>query len=102
MDCKLVEQEGSTKVTVNADVQLSGSIAQFGRTGLLTEIANTMVADFVRNAEAKMVGAGGNADAVAANDGATAAPAAAKPISVFSLLASAFKGWLRSLLKGGR
>ncbi len=97
MDCKLVEQAGATRVIVDADVQLSGTIAQFGRTGLLTEIANTMIADFVRNAEAQMSGAnaGANQDAPAED------VVAARPISVFALIAAVFRSWFRALLRRG-
>lgn len=96
MACGLVEEAGVTKVAVEADVQLSGSIAQFGRTGLLNEIANTMVADFVRNAEAQMTSSSapdGSVDLA----GEQASAQVANTLSVFALLAAAFKGWLRSI-----
>src|SRR6201999_3481138 len=54
MLCTLVPEGNATRVDVTADVQLSGSIAQFGRTGLITEIANQLVAEFVRNAETEL------------------------------------------------
>src|SRR5438477_3591571 len=60
MACALQESGAGTAITVDSDVQLSGTIAQFGRTGLITEIANALVADFVTNAEAA-IGARGPA-----------------------------------------
>lgn len=98
MDCRLEPAGEATKVSVDADIQLSGTIAQFGRTGLLTEIANVLVADFVRNAEAELAppapaAAAGSAPAAEA----PRAPAAAKPISAFALFMAALKSWLRSL-----
>src|SRR6201999_718087 len=54
MLCSLAPEGAATRVDVTADVQLSGSIAQFGRTGLITEIANQLVAEFVRNAETEL------------------------------------------------
>ena len=54
MLCTLLPEGNATRVDVTADVQLSGSIAQFGRTGLLTEIANQLVAEFVKNAETEL------------------------------------------------
>src|SRR5262249_9351886 len=43
-----------TRVTVVADVSLSGAIAQFGRTGLVTEAANILVGEFVARLEQKL------------------------------------------------
>jgi len=54
MVCTLQQAGAGASIIVDSDVQLSGSIAQFGRTGLITEIANALVADFVANAEAAM------------------------------------------------
>ncbi|MBN9022843.1 MAG: SRPBCC family protein, partial [Rhizobiales bacterium] len=48
MVCKVGSAPGGTAVTAESDVQLSGAIAQFGRTGIITEVANVLVADFVR------------------------------------------------------
>jgi carbon monoxide dehydrogenase subunit G len=43
-----VEAAGpGTKVIVDADISLSGTVAQFGRTGLVEEMANRLIADFV-------------------------------------------------------
>lgn len=102
MECALIEAGDVTKVTVDSDVQLSGTIAQFGRTGLITEIANVLVADFVRNAEAELV-ATANASSEADTAGVTTlsearpTPAPNRPISGFALLTASLRGWLRSL-----
>src|ERR1700748_1073272 len=72
MLCKLLPEGNATRVDVIADVQLSGSIAQFGRTGLLTEIANQLVAEFVKNAETEL--GSRNAPAGAASPGADNPP----------------------------
>src|ERR1700748_3317922 len=72
MLCTLTPEGGATRVDVVADVQLSGSIAQFGRTGLLVEIANQLVAEFVKNAEAEL--GRRNAPAGAASPGADNPP----------------------------
>ncbi|TCR60796.1 SRPBCC family protein [Bosea sp. BK604] len=105
MDCRLLPEGEATKVVVEADVQLSGTIAQFGRTGIIAEIANLLVADFVRNAEAELaVSAVPAAGATAAAEPAAPAPApapqraAAKPIGGFALLLAALKSWFASLL----
>ncbi|MBS7707151.1 SRPBCC family protein [Chelatococcus asaccharovorans] len=109
MDCRLFAEEDKTKVVVDADVQLSGAIAQFGRTGIITEVANVLIADFVRNAEAALA-ADNTADMAAAPTPASAqepetargaapssAQTVAKPISGFGLMVAVLKSWLASL-----
>jgi carbon monoxide dehydrogenase subunit G len=44
----------ATQVTVDADVTLSGSAAQFGRGGLITEMSNRLIAEFVSCVEGKL------------------------------------------------
>lgn len=106
LDCALTPVGDTTKVNVDADIQLAGAIAQFGRTNILTEVANVLIADFVRNVEAKLdvpAPAAASATSTATGDDAAPAPsaspqpAAATPISATSLLIAALKGWLRSL-----
>jgi len=88
MACTLQRSGAATAVVVDSDVQLSGSIAQFGRTGLITEIANVLISDFVSNAEAVLQ----------ARHTATAAPrpAAAQPIGSFALALAALRAWLKA------
>jgi len=45
---------GGTRVTVDSDVILSGAAAQFGRTGLIKEMSNRLIAEFVACVEAKL------------------------------------------------
>ena len=113
MDCRLSENGTDTKVCVDADIQLSGAIAQFGRTGLLTEVANVLVADFVRNAEAKLAApASADASNVSADlasvthdaplgqrsaDAVMASGEAS--LSVVQIMVRSFKAWLRSLFR---
>ena len=50
-----VVPEGSgSKVAVNADVTLSGPVAQFGRTGLINEMSKRLIGEFVNCLEAKL------------------------------------------------
>ena len=44
----------TTHVQVNADVVLSGAIAQFGRTGIVQETAKILIGDFVTRLEQKL------------------------------------------------
>jgi uncharacterized protein len=90
MTCMLQRAGDATAIVVDSDVQLSGSIAQFGRTGLITEIANSLVRDFVKNAEAA-IGARHSAGA-----DAPANLPAARPIFGLALFFSAIKGALKS------
>lgn len=105
MVCDVVPEGNSTRVIVVADVQLSGSIAQFGRTGLLTEIANQLVGEFARNAESELDRRNSPAPSGTSEAGGTSTSAprpaapAPKPLSATSLLFSALKAWLGSFFK---
>ena len=54
MSYELFEVDGKTRVAIDADVTLSGAIAQFGRTGLMLETANIIIAEFSKNLEQKL------------------------------------------------
>jgi carbon monoxide dehydrogenase subunit G len=100
MVCQLSENGTSTNISVDAVVQLSGSIAQIGRTGIIEEIAGVLVADFVRNAEAALsVSDDANQDDERGiiPPSVETSPASA-PISGFGLMFRALKAWLRTLL----
>jgi len=102
MACTLQEAGERTSIVVDSDVQLSGTIAQFGRTGLITEIANALVADFVTNAEAA-IGARRPRAGMTAGEMDQAARAAvappARPIGGFALLLLALRGLFKSLFR---
>ena len=123
MSCAVTPAADGAHMSVDTDVQLAGAIAQFGRTGLITEIANLLVADFVRNAEAAIAAtapvaapAPASAEPLAASDivaadmvapAISAAPSNAAalpprqpaPIPATSILLAAVKAWLRSLFR---
>lgn len=105
MDCHLVEEGTGTKVSVDADIQLSGSIAQFGRTGIIEEIASVLISDFVANVDTKLTPASA-AGTAESSDGSARAPASAAqtkaPLSGGRLLWLAFKGWIRSFFQKDR
>jgi uncharacterized protein len=98
MACTLQQAGAGTSIIVDSDVQLSGSIAQFGRTGLITEIANALVADFVANAEAAM-GARAAPAAVGEVERAVNDAPVARPIGGLVLLLTAFRGLFKSLFR---
>jgi uncharacterized protein len=91
MVCHLTQSDNSTKVTVQADVQLSGAIAQIGRSGIIAEIASILVDDFVKNVET-ILGKNGHLDEE--NQPKMAKPATSKePMSGLSLILRALKSW---------
>lgn len=89
LDYKLTDVHGSTRVDIDVDLTLSGPIAQFGRTGLVTETANVLIGDFARNLEARM---------------STSGPASvsgheqSRPINALSILIAVLRSWLKTLL----
>ncbi len=103
----LVEENGSTRVNINTDLNLTGSVAQYGRAaGLISEIAAQIIADFAKNLEGQLASAttddgspetAGNAPA--AGD---TAPAAGSSISGIQLLFRALAAMIRRWFGGGR
>jgi len=98
MACTLQQAGAGTSIIVDSDVQLSGSIAQFGRTGLITEIANALVADFVTSAEAAMGARAAPAAGGELERAVNGAPAA-RPIGGLALLLTVFRGLFKSLFR---
>ena len=78
----------STVVTVDADVTLTGAAAQFGRSGLITEMSNRLIGDFVLCCEGKLA-------ATTVEERAQVRAADVNPVALFwqSLIA-----WFKRLL----
>ncbi len=87
LDYRLTDLHGTTKVDIESDLTLSGPIAQFGRTGLVTEAANALLADFARNLEAKISGL---------DSGSRGAPAATQ-LNALSLLLAVIRAKLMTM-----
>jgi len=85
---------------LEADVHLSGSIAQIGRTGIIEEIAKILIQDFVRNVEAALKTTDVNNDDNVAISPEPDIATGATPISGFSILIRSIKAWIRSLVGG--
>ncbi len=120
---RLEPSGAGSKVVVDTKLDLSGSVAQYGRgTGMIQAVASQLIGQFAKNLEAELkastpatveqpTGSGASSAAkAAAATTAAATPSApapaptrapAKPISGFALLWAAFKDVLRGLF-GGR
>jgi carbon-monoxide dehydrogenase small subunit len=72
MDYRLEPADEGTRVTIDADLQLSGPVAQFGRAGIVNETAAILIGQFVRNVEAQFHGDGAEADAARISAGTVA------------------------------
>jgi carbon monoxide dehydrogenase subunit G len=91
--CRLVPQEGKSRVSLDTTVDLSGSIAQYGRgQGMIADLTQQLVERFARNLEALTVqsasapAAGVNPSNAKANSPAVAAD----QVQVGGLVAGAF------------
>lgn len=87
------ESPRTTKVEVVSEIVLVGALAQFGKAGVMQEVANRMTHEFVRNLELKVEPA--RADVSAPND----APAEARSptLNVGALLLAIIKSRLAAL-----
>ncbi len=84
----ILEEAGSgTRVKIDADVTLSGAAAQFGRTGLINEMSNRLIGDFVSCVEGKL----------AAETPEAAAEVKAADVKGFSLLLESLIAWIKRL-----
>jgi carbon monoxide dehydrogenase subunit G len=107
MAFRLTEYDAATAVHVVTELELKGSVAQYGRgAGLIKEIANQFTAQFARNfenllAQSKANASGGNLTAETPSEatGPSASPPlpvrpAAVPVSAFSILFAALRAML--------
>jgi carbon monoxide dehydrogenase subunit G len=79
--------DAGSKVSVDANIQLSGPAAQFGRTGLINEMSRRLIVDFVSCLEAKLeAGTQEEAEAIRASE-----------VKGVSLLFASLWAWFKSL-----
>jgi len=85
-----VEANGvGTRVTIDADVTLSGAVAQFGRTAIIQEMSTRLIAEFAECIEAKLA-------AESAEQAHSIHAAEVKGISLFfSSLWATIKRWFK-------
>ena len=89
VDYTLAEADGGTKVTIDADVTLSGAAAQFGRTGLISEMSNRLIGEFVSCVEGKL----------AATSAEEASEVKAADVQGISLFFQSLLAWIRRLFR---
>ncbi len=83
--------EDGSKVLVDANIQLSGPAAQFGRTGLINEMSRRLIEDFVSCLEAKLEAASEEeAEAIEASE-----------VRGVSLFFASLWAWFKSLFGKG-
>ena len=75
IESSMSEADGSTHVDVLTDFTLTGRLARFGRGGMIEDVSNKMVGDFVECLRSSLEAEG--AAGASAGDGGT--PAAAEP-----------------------
>jgi carbon monoxide dehydrogenase subunit G len=96
LDYRLHDEGGATRVDIDADLVLSGPVAQFGRTGLVIQTVNLLIGDFVRNLEARL------APTSSASGAARPAPAVApgpRSLNGVALIAAVLRAWILSLVR---
>jgi len=86
----LPQGESATKVELNVGYRLTGALAQFSRSDLVTDIAGRLVGTFAQNVEARLSGRGSTAPAAELNAGSL----------FWSVLANRIKQSLRRLFGG--
>ena len=87
----VLAEEAGSKVTVDADITLSGPAAQFGRTGLVNEMSKRLISEFVDCLEAKL-GAGSEDEAKTVTAG---------DVNAIALFFSSLWAWIKRLFGRG-
>jgi carbon monoxide dehydrogenase subunit G len=84
-------EDGGSKVGIDADVTLSGPVAQFGRTGLVNEMSKRLIGEFVQCLEGKL----------AAETQADASKVEAGDVRGISLFFASLWSWIKGLFGQG-
>ncbi|WP_261403446.1 SRPBCC domain-containing protein [Chenggangzhangella methanolivorans] len=84
-------QAGTSEIVMQVGYTLKGPLAQFGRPGLVRDIAARLTAEFAKNLEARLSGAPVQAGGQAPAGG----------LNPFRLVAALIGDWLKRLRSGG-
>jgi carbon monoxide dehydrogenase subunit G len=95
LDYRLAEVAGGTKVDIDADVQLVGPIAQFGRTGIVNETTNVLIRQFAGNVEARLTALPSGSAAI--SESAKRPASDGNRIGAFRLLGAVIASFFRRL-----
>jgi hypothetical protein len=101
---QVVPDDAGARVEIETDLNLSGSIAQYGRgPGIIQATAEQLIGQFAENLRAEIARSGASASA---GDAAPTAPGPekveVKPIAGFSLMFRVFWTSIKRLFGGGR
>ncbi len=104
LDFALTADGAGTRVAVTTNLQLTGSVAQYGRgAGLIKEVANQLVGEFADNLAREIAANEVPAARPGSAEPAPARPAAA-PVSGLAVLVKALRaligGWLKRVFAG--
>ena len=102
MDFHLEPVEDSSRVFVDTDLKLSGTIAQYGRAaGIVEQLADQIVAEFAKNLRMKLDKTRSDASDQTVGESPERQPV--KPISAIGLLFKVLSGmltrWTRAILR---
>ena len=89
VDYAITPSDGGSRVVVEADIKISGAAAQFGRTGLINQMSQRLIQEFVTCLETKL----------AAEDQAAAGKIEAAEVRGISLLFSTLLAGIVSAIK---
>lgn len=90
LDYKISPADAGSLVEIDADVTLSGPVAQFGRTGLINEISKRLIGEFVDCLDAKL----------AAGSAKDAEEIKATEVKGISLFFASLWAWFKGLFGG--
>ena len=79
------ETVGRSRVDVTCELTLAGALAQFGKSGVIREIANRLTAEFVKNFEARLAASAPAAVAATAAEATAPTPAPPKALDAGNL-----------------
>ena len=88
----VTEHPNGSQVSVDANVTLSGPVAQFGRTGLINEMSKRLIGDFVSCLEAKL----------SATTDEAAEEIKATEVKGISLFFASLWSWIKGLFGGSK
>ncbi len=90
---RVAEVDSGSQVTIDADIKLTGTLAQMGRTGIVTDVVRELTKEFAANLEAKLAATMGSDTATVE---AGAMPEAAKALSAGKLFLAFIRGRWRA------